>query len=136
MLQTNFTKWNTILGWSTFCIAFCVYFLTVEPTASFWDAGEYIATSSKLQIGHPPGAPLFQMIGAFASIFAADQSKIAIAVNLTSAAASAFAILFMFWSITLLLTKLIGKEEVLTSGKSIAILGSAVCRSLIFCLYG
>ena len=85
MLQTNFTKWNTILGWSTFCIAFCVYFLTVEPTASFWDAGEYIATSSKLQIGHPPGAPLFQMIGAFASIFAADQSKIAIAVNLTSA---------------------------------------------------
>ncbi len=132
MNDFNFNKWNRILGWLTFFIAFCVYFLTVEPTASFWDAGEYIATSSKLQIGHPPGAPLFQMIGAFASIFAADSNQIALMVNLTSAAASAFAILFMFWSISILITKLIIKDEELTTAKSFAVLGSAFVGALAF----
>ena len=65
MTHFNFKKWNTILGWFAFLIAFITYHLTVEPTVSFWDAGEYILTSSKLQVGHPPGAPLFQMFGAF-----------------------------------------------------------------------
>ena len=65
MMTFNFKKWNTILGWTAFAIALVTYTLTVEPTLSFWDCGEYIATSAKLEVGHPPGAPLYQMIGAF-----------------------------------------------------------------------
>ncbi|MCK8522463.1 DUF2723 domain-containing protein [Aquimarina sp. D1M17] len=132
MSTFNFAKWNKITGWFVFAIALCVYAMTVEPTASFWDAGEYIATSSKLQVGHPPGAPLFQMIGAFASTFASDASQIAYMVNLTSAVASAFTILFMFWSITILVRKLIVKNEEFTSGKALAVLGSAFVGSLAF----
>ncbi|MEW7288906.1 glycosyltransferase family 117 protein [Aquimarina sp. 2304DJ70-9] len=132
MSTFNFTKWNKILGWAVFAIALCVYSMTVEPTASFWDAGEYIATSSKLQVGHPPGAPIFQMIGAFASAFASDPTQIALMVNLTSAFASAFAILFMFWSITILVKKLIVKDEEFTQGKAMAVLGSALVGSLAF----
>ena len=70
MITFNFNKWNTILGWFAFSIALVTYSLTVEPTMSFWDCGEYIATAAKLEVGHPPGAPLFQMIGAFFAIFA------------------------------------------------------------------
>ncbi|WP_282086512.1 glycosyltransferase family 117 protein [Aquimarina algiphila] len=132
MSTFNFTKWNKISGWIVFAIALCVYAMTVEPTASFWDAGEYIATASKLQVGHPPGAPLFQMIGAFASVFASDPTQIALMVNMTSAFASAFTILFMFWSITILLKKVIVKDEEFTQGKVIAILGSALVGSLAF----
>ncbi|WP_282080680.1 glycosyltransferase family 117 protein [Aquimarina algiphila] len=132
MSTFNFTKWNKISGWIVFAIALCVYAMTVEPTASFWDAGEYIATASKLQVGHPPGAPLFQMIGAFASVFASDPTQIALMVNMTSAFASAFTILFMFWSITILLKKVIVKDEEFTQGKAIAILGSALVGSLAF----
>ncbi|WP_108802246.1 DUF2723 domain-containing protein [Aquimarina sp. Aq107] len=132
MSTFNFKKWNKILGWVVFGIALCVYSLTVEPTASFWDAGEYIATSSKLQVGHPPGAPLFQMIGAFASIFASDPTQIALVVNMTSAFASAFAILFMFWSITILVKKLIITDESFTDGKALATLGSGLVGSLAF----
>ncbi|MBP2832534.1 DUF2723 domain-containing protein [Aquimarina sp. U1-2] len=128
----NFTKWNKITGWIVFAIALCVYSMTVEPTASFWDAGEYIATSSKLQVGHPPGAPLFQMIGAFASVFASDPTQIALMVNMTSAFASAFTILFMFWSITILVKKLITKDEEFTQNKAVAILGSGIVGSLAF----
>ena len=128
----DFSKWNKIVGWTVFIISLCVYSLTVEPTASFWDAGEYIATSSKLQVGHPPGAPLFQMIGAFASIFASDPTSVALAVNMTSAFASAFAILFMFWSITLLIRKLIKIDEKFTASKGYAVLGSAFVGSLAF----
>ena len=132
MSTFNFTKWNKILGWIVFAIALCVYTMTVEPTASFWDAGEYIATSSKLQVGHPPGAPLFQMIGAFASAFASDPTQIALMVNMTSAFASAFTILFMFWSITILVKKVVLKEEELTQSKAIAILGSGFVGALAF----
>ncbi|WP_109435650.1 DUF2723 domain-containing protein [Aquimarina sp. AU119] len=132
MSTFNFTKWNKISGWIVFAIALCVYAMTVEPTASFWDAGEYIATASKLQVGHPPGAPLFQMIGAFASVFASDPTQIALMVNMTSAFASAFTILFMFWSITILLKKVIVKDEEFSQGKAIAILGSALVGSLAF----
>ena len=92
----NFNKWNNILGWSVFAIALLTYWLTVEPTASFWDAGEYIATSSNLEVAHPPGAPLYQLLGAFFSIFAMSPNSIALTINLMSVFASAFAILFMF----------------------------------------
>jgi Protein O-mannosyl-transferase TMEM260-like len=132
MTQFNFKKWNTVLGWVAFLVAFITYSLTVEPTVSFWDAGEYILTSSKLQVGHPPGAPLFQMMGAFFSIFAADPSQIGLMLNMMSAAASAFTILFMFWSITILLQKLVVKTASISPSKGQAILGSALVGSLAF----
>ena len=132
MTQLSFKKWNTLLGWFAFLIAFITFSLTVEPTVSFWDAGEYILTSAKLQVGHPPGAPLFQMFGAFFSTFALEPSQIGFMLNMLSATASAFTILFMFWSITLLLKKIVVKNDDELNDKSIAILGSALVGSLAF----
>jgi hypothetical protein len=132
MTYFNFKKWNTVAGWFCFLIAFITYALTVEPTVSFWDAGEYILTSSKLQVGHPPGAPLFQMFGAFISLFALKPSQIGFMLNMMSAIASAFTILFMFWTITLLLKKLVVKKTELSKQKAIAIIGSALVGSLAF----
>jgi len=133
MFSKNFEKWDTILGWSSFFIAFIVYFITVEPTSSFWDAGEYISTSAKLQVGHPPGAPLMQMIGAFFAMFAfGDDMLVARMVNFVSGASSAFTILFMFWTITNLTRKLIGEKDALTNSKAIAVLGSGLVGSLAF----
>lgn len=132
MNSNNFKKWNTILGWFTFFVALVTYTLTVEPTVSFWDAGEYILTSSKLQVGHPPGAPLFQMLGAFFSVFSTDPSQIGWLMNMMSAFSSAFTILFMFWSITMLLQKVVGSIESNTSIQNNAILGSALVGSLAF----
>lgn len=132
MAQFNYKKWNTILGWFSFLIALITYSLTVEPTVSFWDAGEYILTSSKLQVGHPPGAPLFQMVGAFFSIFTFGNNElIGWMMNMMSAVSSAFTILFMFWTITLLLKKLTGSKE-LSRPKAMAILGSGLVGSLAF----
>ncbi|SHI88709.1 Protein of unknown function [Mesonia phycicola] len=132
MTNFDFQKWNKILGWFVFFTALVTYMCTVEPTASFWDAGEYISTSSKLQVGHPPGAPLFQMMGAFFSTFATDVDQIALMVNLVSGFSSAFTILFMFWSITLLVRKVAGDVENLTSSSKIAVLGSGLVGSLAF----
>ena len=132
MRDFNFSKWNKIMGWLVFAIALITYTLTVEPTASFWDAGEYISTSAKLQVGHPPGAPLFQMTGAFFSTFASEPDQIALMVNMVSVFSSAFTILFMFWSISLLVRKVAGHEEILSSSKKIAVLGSALVGSLAF----
>ncbi|MGE5945015.1 MAG: protein O-mannosyl-transferase family [Flavobacteriales bacterium] len=145
MTHFNFKKWNTITGWFAFLIALITYSLTVEPTVSYWDAGEYILTSSKLQVGHPPGAPLFQMLGAFFSIFALEPSQIGWMMNMMSAVSSAFTILFMFWTITLLLKKLVvysssNKESInnnttevsLTKQQYITILGSGLVGSLAF----
>ena len=128
----NFKKWNNILGWFVFTIALVTYWLTVEPTASFWDAGEYITTSSNLEVGHPPGAPLYQLLGAFFSIFAMEATNIALTINLMSVFASAFTVLFMFWSLTLLLANIISKNNAITKESSYAILGSAVIGSLTF----
>ncbi|MDG1660298.1 MAG: DUF2723 domain-containing protein [Winogradskyella sp.] len=133
MTDFNFKKWNTILGWFVFTIAVITYALTIEPTVSFWDAGEYILTSSKLQVGHPPGAPLFQMLGAFFSMFALEPSQIGALLNMMSAVSSAFTILFMFWTVTILLRKLVkydSKKDV--ASKGMAILGSALVGSLAF----
>ncbi len=132
MLVTNFKKWDTITGWFVFFIALTVYTLTVEPTASYWDAGEYISTSAKLQVGHPPGAPLYQIIGAFFAMFALEANQVAKMVNMMSAVSSAFTILLMFWTITNLTKKLIAKKEELTNSKAIAILGSGLVGSLAF----
>jgi hypothetical protein len=132
MANFNFKRWNLILGWVAFGVAFLTYALTVEPTVGFWDTGEYILTSSKLEVGHPPGAPLFQMLGAFFSIFASEPAQIGLVLNMMSAAASAFTILFMFWSIVLLLQKITTKESESNTNKQTAILGAAFVGSLSF----
>ncbi|MDA9027055.1 DUF2723 domain-containing protein, partial [Flavobacteriaceae bacterium] len=132
MADFNFKKWNLILGWFAFLIAFITYSLTVEPTVSFWDAGEYILTSSKLQVGHPPGAPFFQMMGAFFSIFATDPTQIGLMINMMSATASAFTILFMFWSIVLLIKQVVKNNYESSKGQNAAILGASFVGSLSF----
>ena len=132
MADFNFKKWNLIFGWLAFLIAFITYSLTVEPTVSFWDAGEYILTSSKLQVGHPPGAPFFQMMGAFFSIFASEPSQIGLMINMMSATASAFTILFMFWSIVLLIKQVVKNNDESSKGQNTAILGAAFVGSLSF----
>ncbi len=130
MMPFNFKKWDTLLGWFAFAVALITYSLTVEPTISFWDTPEYIATSAKLQIGHPPGAPLFQMIGAFFSTFTTDASQIALMVNMVSAVSSAFTILFMFWSLTMLLRRVVGSASGLTENNLKMILGASLVASL------
>jgi MFS family permease len=132
MNNINYKKWNSILGWATFVIALITYTLTLEPTVSYWDCGEYISTAVKLEVGHPPGAPLFQMLGAFFAMFTSDVTQIAKMVNFMSALASAFTILFLFWTITMLAEKIVGKSKELTYGKSIAILGSGLVGALAF----
>ncbi|MFI0425671.1 MAG: DUF2723 domain-containing protein [Flavobacterium sp.] len=132
MTSFNFKKWNTILGWFSFAIALLTYSLTVEPTLSFWDCGEYIATSANLEVGHPPGAPLFQMLGAFFAMFAFSPDKIALMVNYLSVFSSAFTVLFMFWSLTMLLKKIAGTSKEISTNQNIMILGSAFIASLSF----
>ena len=132
MTTENFKKWNIILGWITFAIALITYSLTLEPTVSAWDCGEYISTSVKLEVGHPPGAPLFQMLGAFFAMFTSNVNEIAKMVNFMSALASAFTILFMFWTLTNLGEKLAFKRGDLSEGKYIAILGSSIVGSLAY----
>ena len=104
----TYKRINNLTGWAVFAVAAYTFLSTIEPTASFWDCGEYIATSYKLQVGHPPGAPLFQMIGRVFTLFAGnDVTKAAKMVNIMSALSSAFAILFLFWTITALAKKLV-----------------------------
>ena len=132
MFSKNFEKWDTLTGWAVFFIAFITYSLTVEPTGSFWDAGEYITTSAKLQVAHPPGAPLLQMIGAFFAMFALSADQIAMMVNYMAVVSSAFTVLFMFWTITNLTRKLIPNADDLSNGQSIAVLGSGIVGALAF----
>ena len=102
----NFKLWDTIIGWFAFVVAAITYLLTIEPTASFWDCGEFISTAYKLDVGHPPGAPFFMLTGRFFSLFASDPTRVAAMVNAMSALCSAFTILFLFWTITLLARKM------------------------------
>lgn len=132
MMNFNFNKWNTILGWTTFAIALITFSLTVEPTMSFWDCGEYISTAAKLEVGHPPGAPLFQILGAFFAMFATSKETVALMVNMLSVFSSAFTILFMFWSSSLLLKKIISQYTEIDNSKAIVILGSSLVGSLAF----
>ncbi|MGB5647679.1 MAG: DUF2723 domain-containing protein [Muriicola sp.] len=132
MFAKNFEKWDSILGWGVFFIALIVYGLTVEPTGSWWDAGEYITTSAKLQVAHPPGAPLLQMLGAFFAMFALEADQVARMVNYMSGVSSAFTILFMFWTITNLTRKLIASAGELSNSKAIAVLGSGMVGALAF----
>ena len=132
MMNFNFNKWNTILGWAAFTVALLTFSLTVEPTMSFWDCGEYISTSAKLEVGHPPGAPLFQILGAFFAMFATSKETVALMVNMLSVFSSAFTILFMFWSSSILLRKIVSQYTEIDKSKAIVILGSSFVGSLAF----
>jgi len=132
MSEISFKKWNNILAWLCFLSAVVVYALTAEPTVSFWDSGEYILTASNLEVGHPPGAPLFQMLGAFFSVFAGDESsQIGYIMNLMSGVASAFTILFMFWSISIMLTKISSRVKTKTNNYFTILICSSIA-SLTF----
>ena len=128
----NYTFVNKITGWAVFAIASIVYLLTIEDTASLWDCGEYITAAYKLEVGHPPGAPLYMLLGRLFSFFAAPEN-VAYFINALSAFSSSFTILFMFWSLTILLKKLIlqSKEQLEDSDK-IAIFISATIASLSY----
>ncbi|GIZ14397.1 DUF2723 domain-containing protein [Capnocytophaga catalasegens] len=133
MTQKNFQKCNIITGWTIFFIALITYALTVEPTLSFWDCGEYIATAAKLEIGHPPGAPFFQMVGAFFASFASSAEKIALWVNYMSVFSSAFTILFLYFIIVNLTLKITKKEnDEFSLSKAIAVLASGIVGSLAY----
>ncbi|MEA3478020.1 MAG: DUF2723 domain-containing protein, partial [Bacteroidota bacterium] len=126
-----YNKLNNLTGWTIFLIASLVYIITSEPTASFWDCGEYIATAYKLQVGHPPGAPLFQIIGRFFALFAfGDNLLVARMINTMSALSGSFTILFLFWSITMLAKKLVGGSKEITKEQTILILGSGAVGAL------
>jgi tetratricopeptide (TPR) repeat protein len=128
-----YRKYNNILGWLVFAVASTVYILTCEPTMSFWDCGEYIATAFKLEVGHPPGAPLFQMIGRFFSLFAGDVSHVARMVNTMSALCSGLTILFLFWTITMIAKKLVLQEgEEMTTSRIHLIMGAGLIGSLAY----
>ena len=103
--EWKFNQLNTLFGWIIFFISLLTYYLTLEPTTSFWDCGEYIATAYKIQVGHPPGAPLFIILGNFFSNLGFGTENVAFMINLMSAICSALTILFLFWSITLLMKK-------------------------------
>lgn len=106
----RFKLLNNAFGWVVFLISAIVYLVTMEPTASFWDCGEFIAAGYKLQVGHPPGAPLFLLLGRFFSLFAPSEATVALMFNALSALASAFTIMFLFWSITHLARRLLIKN--------------------------
>ena len=125
----RFNLWDIVCGWGVFAIAAATYLLTMEPTASFWDCGEFISSAYKFDVGHPPGAPFFMMMGHFFSLFASDPSHVAICVNALSALASAFTILFLFWTITALGRKLVKPD---TLAKSIGLLGAAAVGALAY----
>ena len=132
MNRIDFNKYNRILGISTGILSFVVFALTVEPTASYWDCAEYISTSAKLQIGHPPGAPLFQMLGAIFSIFALELNQIAYAVNMMSVLSSALTIVFLFWSVSLIGKEILGLTNSLKIDEAIKVFGSSFLGSISF----
>lgn len=129
----KFKLWNTIGGWVAFAIAAATYLLTIEPTASFWDCGEFISSAFKLEVGHPPGAPFFMLMGHLASLFASDPSHVAMCVNALSALMSAFTILFLFWTITALAKKVVlTKGEEMSLAQGIGILGAGLVGALAY----
>jgi len=132
-MEKKYSYFNNITGWSVFFIATAVYIITGEPTTSFWDCGEFITTAFKLQVGHPPGAPLFMILGRVFSLFAGgDVTSVARTINTLSALASGATILFLFWTITHIAKKIIMKNNELNLGQTIAILGSGIVGSLAY----
>jgi hypothetical protein len=128
----TFKRINKLIGWAVFAVAAVTYLLTIEPTTSFWDCGEFIASSYKLEVGHPPGNPVFQLTGRIFSMFVAKESA-AMMINAMSALCSAFTILFLFWSITHLARRIVDRrKEGLTRGNTIAVMGAGIVGALVY----
>ncbi|MFT3737447.1 MAG: DUF2723 domain-containing protein [Breznakibacter sp.] len=128
----SYQFYNNLTGWIAFIVSAVVYIMTIEPTASFWDCGEFIATSANLLVGHPPGAPFFMILGRFFSLFAIDRESIAAMVNIMSALASAFTILFLFWTITHLAKKLILKGHESEPWRVWAVMGAGFVGAMAY----
>lgn len=129
----QYDKLNNILGWAVFLIAAITYTLTLEPTASFWDCGEFISSAYKLEVGHPPGNPIFMLTARFFANFASDPSQVALMVNFMSGLLSAATILLLFWTITYLAKKITVKSgEVMSRAQMITILGCGLVGSLAY----
>jgi len=129
----SFRIYNIVFGWLAFFIAAIVYLLTIEPTASFWDCGEFISTAFRLEVGHPPGAPFFMILGRFFTLFSGNPASVAKMMNVLSALASAFTILFLFWTITHLTKKILtSKNEELGLSKVIVIIGTGLVGALAY----
>jgi hypothetical protein len=130
----QYNKLNNLVGWLVFLIATTVYFMTIESTASLWDCGEYITAAYKLEVGHPPGAPLFMVLGRLFSFFA-EPAMVAVWINRLSALSSSFTILFMFWSITMLAKKMLQRNNrEWSKGDQIAALGAGIVGALAYTL--
>ena len=128
----SYKKVNNLFGWLCFFVATLTYCLTIEPSASFWDCPEFILSGNKLEIGHPPGAPFFMLTANFFSLFASPD-KVALMVNIMSAVLSAAGIMFLFWSITHLVRKLIVKDNnSITTSQIITIIGSGLVGALAY----
>lgn len=127
----EYKKLNNIIGWIIWAIASFVYLSTIEPTTSFWDCGEFIAAAYNLEVGHPPGAPLFMLIGRFFTMFTTPENA-AVAINVMSALSSSFTILFLFWSITAIIKKIVVKTGEMDKAAMVAVFGSAVVGSLAY----
>ena len=130
---------NNVLGWVVFAIASAVYLMTIEPTASFWDCGEFISSAYKLEVGHPPGAPFFMLTANLFTQLASDPSQVARMVNSMSALFSGLTILFLFWSITHMVRKVIVKqvdpstgEMSVTPGELVTIMGCGLVGALVY----
>ncbi|MDV3558856.1 glycosyltransferase [Elizabethkingia anophelis] len=134
MKEWTFRKWNTFLGWGIFVVAAITYLSTIEPNLSFWDCGEYISSAVKLQVTHAPGAALFQLIGAVVAMFAFGEGHhYGTVINAMSALCSAFTILFLFWTITHLVRRILNKEmDELTGNQIVGVLFSGVIGALAF----
>jgi hypothetical protein len=127
----SYNKLNIILGWAMFAAATIVYTMTLEPTMPFWDCGEFIASAYKLEVGHPPGAPLFMMIARLFSAFV-ETSQVPYMVNFLSALSSGATIMFLFWSVTHLAKKMAGDDVDSDKGKLWAVLGSGLIGGLAY----
>lgn len=133
--MNNYKLLNNIFGWVAFVIATATYLVTMEPTGSFWDCGEFIAAAYKLEVGHPPGAPFFMLLGRIATMFgnSADPASYARMANALSGIASGFTILFLFWTITAMAKKLFAEnKEELTQGNIFAIMGAGLVGALTY----
>lgn len=135
MITSRYKLINNVVGWVVFAIALVTYWLTLEPTASYWDCGEFIIQADKLEIGHPPGNPIFMLTARFFANFASDQQTVALMVNAMSGLLSALTILLLFWTITHLVRRLLVRDDnvsELSVGKYLSIMGSGVVGALAY----
>ena len=131
MNPQKFNRLNKLTGWAVFAVAAITYLLTMEPSSSLWDCSEFVATSYKLEVGHPPGAPLFMLLARIATLFAPSTYYVPHMVNAMNGIASAFCILFLFWTITHIARRLYTREgKPLTESNAIAVLGAGIVGAL------